>query len=95
MSHQKIYRSVFLQARGLLKQQWLRHLGSKRPPRRGRWATRIGHHRGQIVGAVSIRAPSAKAADHAVPGHGEGDVLAGGQHGPIITWSNANRGTRS
>jgi IS30 family transposase len=85
VSHETIYRSLFIQARGVLKQEVLRHLRSQRTLRRARTATRPGQHRGQIVNAVSIRARPAEAADRAVPGHWEGDLLAGGHHSHIAT----------
>src|SRR5262249_58391368 len=68
VSHETIYRSLFIQARGVLKQELLRHLRSQRTLRRARTATRTGQHRGQIVNAVSIRERPAEAADRAVPG---------------------------
>ena len=85
VSHETIYRSLFIQARGVLKRELLRHLRSQRTLRRARTATRTGQHRGQIVDAVSIRARPAEVADRAVPGHWEGDLLAGGHHSHIAT----------
>jgi IS30 family transposase len=85
VSHETIYRSLFIQARGVLKQELVRHLRSQRPLRRARTATRTGQHRGQIVDAVSIRARPAEVADRAVPGHWEGDLLAGAKNTHIAT----------
>src|SRR5262245_7933680 len=85
VSHETIYRSLFIQARGVLKQEVLRHLRSQRTLRRARTATRTGQHRGQIVNAVSIRERPAEAADRALPGHWEGDLLAGGHHSHFAT----------
>jgi IS30 family transposase len=85
VSHETIYRSLFIQARGVLKQELLRHLRSQRTVRRARSATRSGQHRGQIVNAVSIRARPAEVADRAVPGHWEGDLLAGVHHSHLAT----------
>jgi IS30 family transposase len=85
VSHETIYRSLFIQARGVLKRELLRHLRSQRTLRRARAATRTGQHRGQIVDAVSIRDRPAEVADRAVPGHWEGDLLAGGHHSHIAT----------
>jgi len=85
VSHETIYRSLFIQARGVLKQELLRHLRSQRTVRRARTATRTGQHRGQIVEAVSIRVRPPEAADRAVPGHWEGDLLAGSHHSHVAT----------
>jgi IS30 family transposase len=85
VSHETIYRSLFIQARGVLKRELLQHLRSQRTLRRARTATRTGQHRGQIVGAVSIRERPAEVADRAVPGHWEGDLLAGGHHSHVAT----------
>src|SRR5579859_801501 len=73
VSHETIYRSLFIQARGVLKKELLDHLRSKRRMRRWRHATVSG----QIVDAVSIRERPAEAEDRAVPGHWEGDLLSG------------------
>ena len=85
VSHETIYRSLFIQARGVLKRELQQHLRSQRTLRRARTATRTGQHRGQIVDAVSIRARPAEVADRAVPGHWEGDLLAGSRHSHIAT----------
>ncbi len=69
LSHETIYRSLFIQARGALKQELVRHLRSKRRIRRSRHSSRHGHSRGQIVDAISIRERPAEAEDRAVPGH--------------------------
>src|SRR5215469_13443732 len=76
VSHETIYRSLFIQARGALKQELVRHLRSQRRIRRSRHASVHGHARGQIVDAISIRERPAEAEDRAVPGHWEGDLLA-------------------
>src|SRR4030088_2482838 len=77
VSHETIYRSLFLQARGVLKQELMEHLRSKRRMRRSLHATVSGQSRDQIVDAVSIRERPAEVEDRAVPGHWEGDLLAG------------------
>jgi len=77
VSHETIYRSLFVQARGVLKRALTQHLRRARPRRRARAARRVGHYPGHIVGAVSIRERPADAADRAVPGHWEGDLLMG------------------
>ena len=85
VSHETIYRSLFIQARGELKKQLLDHLRSGRTLRRGRRASAKGKGQGQIVGAVSIRERPAEVADRAVPGHWEGDLISGSKNSHIIT----------
>ena len=85
VSHETIYRSLFIQARGVLKKELRGHLRSKRRMRRSRHASEHGHSRGQIVDAISIRERPAEAEDRAIPGHWEGDLLAGGKNSYIAT----------
>jgi len=85
VSHETIYRSLFIQARGVLKKELLDQLRSKRRMRRSRHASAIGQSRGQIVDAVSIRERPADVEDRAVPGHWEGDLLAGAKNTYIAT----------
>jgi len=85
VSHETIYRSLFIQARGALKQELVRHLRSQRRIRRSRHSSVHGHSRGQIVDAISIRERPAEADDRAVPGHWEGDLLAGADNSYVIT----------
>lgn len=85
VSHETIYRSIFVQARGALKKELTGHLRSKRRIRRSRHATDRGHRRGEIVGAVSIRERPAEASDRAVPGHWEGDLVEGSRGTYIAT----------
>ena len=85
VSHETIYRSLFIQARGALKQELVRHLRSQRRIRRSRHSSVHGHSRGQIVDAISIRERPAEADDRAVPGHWEGDLLAGAANSYVIT----------
>ena len=85
MSHETIYRSLFIQARGVLKKELLEQLRSKRRMRRSRHASASGQSRGQIVDAVSIRERPAEVEDRAVPGHWEGDLLAGAKNTYIAT----------
>ena len=85
VSHETIYRSLFIQARGVLKKQLMDHLRSKRRMRRSRHSSEHGQSRGQIVDAISIRERPAEAEDRAVPGHWEGDLLAGGKNSYIAT----------
>ena len=77
VSHETIYRSLFIQSRGVLKRQLLQQLRRQRQVRHARAATRAGHYQGRIIDAVSIRERPAEAADRAVPGHWEGDLLMG------------------
>jgi IS30 family transposase len=83
VSHETIYRSLFIQARGALKRELLAHLRSGRRMRQARKSTKAGQ--GQILEAVSIRERPAQATDRAVPGHWEGDLLCGGNTSQIAT----------
>ena len=77
VSHETIYRSLFVQSRGVLTRELTRHLRRPRSRRQARAVSRVGHYPGHIVGAVSIRQRPAEARDRAVPGHWEGDLLMG------------------
>jgi len=85
VSHETIYRSLFIQARGALKKELLGHLRSKRRLRRSQHAGVSGQSRGQIVDAISIRERPAEIEDRAVPGHWEGDLLSGSKNSHIVT----------
>ena len=85
VSHETIYKSLFIQARGVLKRELLAHLRSRRVMRRAKGAKSKGVKRSLIADAVSIRERPAEAADRAVPGHWEGDLLAGGGGSQIAT----------
>lgn len=85
VSHETIYRSLFVQSRGVLKRELLQHLRRQRRFRHARAATRVGHRAGGIRDAVSIRDRPADAADRAVPGHWEGDLLMGGHASYVAT----------
>ena len=85
VSHETIYRSLFVQARGVLKKELQAHLRSGRAIRRSRHATGKGDRRGSIVDAVSIRERPACVEDRAVPGHWEGDLLCGSSNSYIVT----------
>ena len=85
VSHETIYRSLFIQARGVLKKELMDQLRSKRHMRRSRHASVHGHSQGRIVDAISIRERPAEAEDRAIPGHWEGDLLAGGKNSYIAT----------
>ena len=85
MSHETIYRSLFVQARGVLKKELLGHLRSKRSMRRSRPVDPNGDRRGHMKDAVSIRQRPAAVEDRAVPGHWEGDLLSGPNNTYIAT----------
>ena len=83
VSYETVYRSLFIQARGVLKKELIDYLRSKRHMRRSRHASVHGH--GRIIDAISIRQRPAEAEDRAIPGHWEGDLLAGGKNSYIAT----------
>lgn len=85
VSHETIYRSLFIQARGALKKELLQHLRRTRGMRRSRQYTQKTETHGQIVDAVSISERPATVEDRAVPGHWEGDLLFGSQNSQIAT----------
>ncbi len=84
VSHETIYRTLFIQSRGALKKELLAHLRRTRVMRRSRHHTQKGDHRG-IVDPVSIAERPAAADDRAVPGHWEGDLLFGSKNSQIAT----------
>jgi IS30 family transposase len=85
VSHETIYRSLFIQARGALKKELLEHLRRTRGMRRSRSYTQKTAIHGQIVDAVSISERPASAEDRAVPGHWEGDLVFGSGNSQIAT----------
>ena len=85
VSHETIYRSLFIQARGVLKKELMQHLGSRRQIRRSVHAKAAGQSRGQIVDAISISERPAEIKDRAIPGHWEGDLLSGSGNSHIAT----------
>jgi len=85
VSHETIYRTLFIQARGALKKELLQHLRRTRRMRRSRHHTQKTADHGQISDAVSIRERPAEAEDRAVPGHWEGDLLFGSHNSQIAT----------
>ena len=82
VSHEIIYRSLYVQARGVLKKQLVQHLRSHRSIRHSRHATQKG---GRLLNTISIRERPASVEDRAVPGHWEGDLLLGSNSSQIIT----------
>src|SRR5258706_8408264 len=85
VSHETIYRSLFVQARGVLKKELLSHLRTKRSMRRSQPVDPNGDRRGHIKDIVSIRQRPAAVEDRAVPGHWEGDLLSGPNNSYIAT----------
>jgi IS30 family transposase len=85
VSHETIYRSLYVQARGVLKKELLGYLRSKRTIRRSKRVDPDGDRRGQIKDLVSISQRPASVEDRAVPGHWEGDLLAGSKNSSIAT----------
>ena len=85
VSHETIYRSLFIQARGVLKKELMDHLRSKRRMRRSQHSPIFRDSRGQIVDAISIRERPAEAEDRAIPGHWECDLLSGAKNSYIAT----------
>ena len=85
MSHETIYRSLFVQARGVLKKTLIEHLRTHRPIRRSRHATAKADLRGRIPDTVSISERPASVEDRAVPGHWEGDLLCGSANSYMVT----------
>lgn len=84
VSHETIYRTLFVQSRATLKRELQQHLRRQARGRHARAAKRHGHYPGHIVDAVSIRARPAEAEDRAVPGHWEGDLLMGARRASQI-----------
>src|ERR1700739_1941098 len=85
VSHETIYRSLFIQARGALKKELLEHLRSKRRIRRSQHSRIFKDGHGQIPEAISIRERPAEVEDRAIPGHWEGDLLRGSGNSHIAT----------
>jgi IS30 family transposase len=85
VSHETIYRSLFIQGRGVLKKELLDHLRTKRRMRRSQHSRIFKDSRGQIPDAISIRERPAEVADRAVPGHWEGDLRSGSRNSHIVT----------
>jgi IS30 family transposase len=85
VSHETIYRSLFIQTRGVLKKELLAHLRARRAIRRSRHASLKRDGLGQIKDAVSIRERPASVDDRAIPGHWEGDLIAGSRNSYIAT----------
>lgn len=85
VSHETIYRTLFIQSRGALRKELLAHLRSRQPQRRARGAPGASAARGQIKDAVSIRERPASVEDRSVPGHWEGDLICGANNSYVGT----------
>lgn len=85
VSHETIYKSLYIQTRGVLKKELLAHLRAKRTIRRSRHASLKRDGLGQIKDAVSISERPAEAEDRAVPGHWEGDLISGARGSHVVT----------
>jgi len=84
ISAEAIYRTLYVQTRGVLKQELTTYLRRGRSARRSRGRTAQVHH-GTIVDGAHISERPAEVADRAVPGHWEGDLLAGDNNSYIAT----------
>jgi len=84
ISHEAIYRSLFIQSRGVLKKELMAHLRTRRQMRHAKGA-KTGRGHGRILDMVSIRERPAEVEDRAVPGHWEGDLLTGANDTHIAT----------
>ena len=85
VSHETIYKSLFVQARGVLKKELIQYLRKPRAMRRSRHHTQKTRDHGRIKNTVSIRERPAEVEDRAVPGHWEGDLLCGSNNSQIAT----------
>ena len=85
VSHETIYKTLYIQARGALKQELVRHLRRTRAIRRSRHHTQKTPDHGRILDAVSISERPPEAEDRAVPGHWEGDLFCGSNNSQIAT----------
>ena len=85
VSHETIYKTLFIQARGALKKELLQYLRKPRAMRRSRHHTQKTNDHGRITNTVSIRERPAEVEDRAVPGHWEGDLLCGSNNSQIAT----------
>jgi IS30 family transposase len=85
VSHEIIYRSLYVQARGALKKELIKHLRSKRTMRHSRHGNSSGEGQGQIKDMVRISERPASVEDRAVPGHWEGDLIVGSNESYIAT----------
>lgn len=85
MSHETIYRSLFIQTRGVLKKELQQYLRTQRAIRRSKHASLKNDGLGQITNAVFIRERPVSVEDRAVLGHWEGDLIAASNNSYIAT----------
>lgn len=85
VSHETLYRSLYIQARGVLERKLIGHLRSRRMMRRAKNSTTKGQPRGRIIDAISIRERPPEVEGRAIPGHWEGDLLSGAKNSHIAT----------
>ena len=85
MSHETIYLTLYIQARGALKKELIKYLRTQRAMRRSRHHTQKTSDHGRSVGAVSISERPPEVEDRAVPGHWEGDLICGSNNSQIAT----------
>lgn len=85
VSHETIYKSLYIQARGVLKKELQHNLRTQRKFRQSKHSNLKGNARGQIIDGVSISLRPAEAEDRAIPGHWEGDLISGTHNSHIAT----------
>lgn len=85
VSYETIYKSLFIQSRGVLKKELAQYLRSKRTIRRSKHSSLKGKGLGQINDAISIHERPASVEDRAIPGHWEGDLIAGTNNSHVAT----------
>lgn len=85
VSHETIYRSLYIQARGVLKRELQRHLRTQRVFRQAKQGNKLGKRPRSIVDGISIRERPTEVEDRAIPGHWEGDLITGSNNSHIAT----------
>lgn len=85
VSHETIFRCLFIQACGVLKRELISRLRSRHMMRRGKTSTTDGQPRGRIIDALSIHERTSQVEDRRIPGHWEGDLLSGAKNTHIAT----------
>jgi IS30 family transposase len=85
ISHETLYKTLFIQSRGALKKELLRELRTQRVMRQSKHFNTKGNARGGIIGAVSIHDRPAEVNDRIIPGHWEGDLICGTHKSYIAT----------